>query len=372
MNGAEILDIGDGRMKRVTLLFALTLCTALCFASCRGAADTDITHGSEADTAGAFDTELTTAEPAEESETDTEWQVHTEITVPESTVPEQTEAVTEENTAAAPTPDTAPDTAPDTVPPVTEKENVKEEPKEDTVMDTVKINKKNTLLVAHRGLSGLETENTNAAFIAAGERSYYGIECDIHRTADGRFVVIHDADLKRVAGVELDVESSTLEQLQSHILFDKKGEKSRDDLRVGTLEDYISICKRYGKRAVLELKSAFTEAETAEIVRIIEADGYLGEVTFISFDYSCLEKVRAIRPETEVQYLFAEVTDEIIERLARDGFDADVQHRALTAQNIAKMHDKGIKVNCWTVDDPARAEQLAAIGVDFITTNILE
>ena len=55
-------------------------------------------------------------------------------------------------------------------------------------MNTIKFNKKNTQIVAHRGLSGIEVENTNSAFVAAGNRSYYGIETDIHRTKDGRFV----------------------------------------------------------------------------------------------------------------------------------------------------------------------------------------
>ena len=52
-------------------------------------------------------------------------------------------------------------------------------------MNTIKIKKSLTQLVAHRGLSGIETENTNAAFVAAGNRSYYGIETDIQRTKDG-------------------------------------------------------------------------------------------------------------------------------------------------------------------------------------------
>ena len=52
-------------------------------------------------------------------------------------------------------------------------------------MNTVKIKRRNTLTVAHRGLSGIEAENTCAAFVAAGNRSYYGIETDIRRTADG-------------------------------------------------------------------------------------------------------------------------------------------------------------------------------------------
>ena len=54
-------------------------------------------------------------------------------------------------------------------------------------MNTIKFNHYGTQVVAHRGLSGIERENTAAAFVAAGNRSYYGIETDIWRTADGHF-----------------------------------------------------------------------------------------------------------------------------------------------------------------------------------------
>ena len=239
-------------------------------------------------------------------------------------------------------------------------------------MDTVKINKRNTQLVAHRGLSGIETENTNAAFVAAGNRSYYGIETDIHRTADGRFAVCHDNDLNRVAGEETEVETSTLEELQNIVLFDVDGTKNRADLRVGTLENYISICKKYGKRCVLELKSDFTEAEIEAIVNIAESFEYLDSVTFISFVFSNLTKIRKIRPEQSAQFLFSKFSDEIIDAVAAEKLDVDVNHKALTKEMVDLLHSKGIKVNCWTVDDKARAEELSKWGVDFITSNILE
>ena len=76
-------------------------------------------------------------------------------------------------------------------------------------MNTVKIDKKNCLLIAHRGVSGLERENTCAAFVAAGVKTYYGIETDVHVTADGKYVIFHDDDLRRVAGLETNVEKST-------------------------------------------------------------------------------------------------------------------------------------------------------------------
>ena len=66
-------------------------------------------------------------------------------------------------------------------------------------MDTIKINKGSTRLIAHRGLSGLETENSIPAFVAAGNRSYYGVETDTHVTRDGRFIILHDDSTGRVA-----------------------------------------------------------------------------------------------------------------------------------------------------------------------------
>ena len=94
-------------------------------------------------------------------------------------------------------------------------------------MNTIKINVQNKKIVAHRGASRLEKENTLAAFIAAGNRSYYGIECDIHRTADGRYVVIHDETTKRVAGDSVDVENSSFHLVRSVVLDDIDGTKRK-------------------------------------------------------------------------------------------------------------------------------------------------
>ena len=239
-------------------------------------------------------------------------------------------------------------------------------------MNTVKIEKGSTLMVAHRGLSGIEAENTCAAFVAAGNRSYYGVETDIRRTADGQFAVNHDGNLLRIAGEAINVEEVSLDVLQSIVLFDKDGTKSRKDLRVCTLENYISICKKYEKHCVLELKSDFTDEEVARFIEIIKGLDYLENVTFISFIYENLKKVRRILPNQSAQFLFKEITEEIVENLKADRFDVDVHFAALTPETVAEFHAAGLKVNCWTVDDKEVTERLVSYGVDYITSNILE
>ena len=235
--------------------------------------------------------------------------------------------------------------------------------------DTVKFDKKDSLVIAHRGLSGLETENTDRAFIAAGKRSYYGIEADVRKTADGYFVICHDDNLERISGKNINVESSILAELMEIPLIDKQG---RGGVYLTDLAGYISICKKHDKQAILELKSSFSEEEIASIIEIIRSFDYLGRVIFISFGYDNLLHVRKFSPNQTVQYLFSEVTDDVVEKLTRDKIDVGIKYTAINRESLEKFHSAGLKVNCWTVDSKLIAEQLADMGVDYITTNILE
>ena len=237
--------------------------------------------------------------------------------------------------------------------------------------NTKKIDKGDARIIAHRGLSGIEVENTETAFVAAGENSYYGIEADVRKTADGKFVMCHDADLERISGQKIDVESSTLAQLQEIPLLNKDGKKD-ESIHLTTLENYISICKEYNKQAILELKSVFTKDEIGEIVEIIASLGYLDRVTFISFNYDNLLYVREFSPDQSAMYLFSKMTDEIVGMLIRDRIDVAIKHTKLTKSDLDRFHEAGLKVNCWTVDNKATAEKYAKWGVDYITTNILE
>ncbi len=239
-------------------------------------------------------------------------------------------------------------------------------------MNTIKIDKKQVKLIAHRGLSGIEVENTNAAFVAAGNRSYYGIETDIHRTSDGNFVIGHDDNYKRIAGEEIFLGQNTLSALQEVIFFDKDGKKDRVDLRPSHLENYLKIVKKYEKHAILELKSDFSDEEISKIVEIVKSYDYLENTTFISFIYDNLAKIKKLLPNQSAQYLFWKVTDEEINRLVRDKIDVDVWCRELTREQIEACHKAGLTVNCWTVDTIEEADKLIEWGIDYITTNILE
>ena len=239
-------------------------------------------------------------------------------------------------------------------------------------MDTIKVsNKGNIKMIAHRGVSGLERENTCAAFIAAGQRSYYGIETDVHITADGKVIVVHDDNLKRIAGLDMSVECSTFEELRSVRLTDLDG-TPRLDLCLPSLEEYISICKKYEKQAILELKNPMPKDKVWKIAEIIKGIGWFDRTTFISFAGGNLVALREKYPDADAQYLTMDCTEEEMDFMIKNRFDADLCGYCITKEKMAKLRGAGLKINCWTLDTLEHAELAKQMGVDFITTNILE
>ena len=227
-------------------------------------------------------------------------------------------------------------------------------------MDTVKIEKKGIKMVAHRGVSGLECENTCAAFIAAGNRSYWGIETDVHVTADGQFVVIHDFETGRVSETNIPVDESTREELSAIRLYSNPWQKTpgRSDLVIPDLADYIRICHHYDN--------------VGKIVDVVKQYDHLEQTLFISFWWDNLVKLRKLLPEQPMQFLTGKWTEELPQNLKFQNFGLDIYYPELTKERVEQIHSLGLEVNCWTCDSPDAAAALIEMGVDCITSNILE
>ncbi len=237
-------------------------------------------------------------------------------------------------------------------------------------MDTIKIRKNDRVkMVAHRGVSGLEIENSAAAFLAAGNRSYYGVETDIRKTRDGFYVCSHDADTHRTCEIIADVEKTDFSRLRQLNLHDVDGRTDRGELIICSAQEYRKICRKYDKVCVTELKRNFSREELEDIVEIF--GGHDG-VCWISFFFDPLARLREMNPDAHCQFLVSSWADNIPERLSEAGMGLDIEQSALTRERIAACHARGVEVNAWTVDDPKRAEELISWDIDYITSNILE
>ena len=221
-------------------------------------------------------------------------------------------------------------------------------------MNTIKLEGRgNVRMIAHRGLSGLEKENTCSAFVAAANREgYFGIETDVHCTADGHFVIFHDDNTRRVGLDALTIEESSFETLRALQLTDMDGKRGRSDLRIPTLEEYIGICRKYEKISVLELKNLFHAADIYKIAAVII--------------------LRRRFPGVAAQYLLDDFKPADLDTLRQHNLGLDIRYTALNREIVEAVHGIGEEVNCWTVNTPEDGQAMIDLGVDYITTNILE
>lgn len=233
-------------------------------------------------------------------------------------------------------------------------------------------NKGNTQMIAHRGVSGILLENSVPAFELAGHHSYYGIETDVHVTKDGKFIIVHDDDLQRIAGLNLVIEDTDYDTLRALRFKDVYGDSEEEDQYLPSLNEYLEICKKYGKQAVLELKNKMTPQEVAGIADTVQASGWFEKTTFISFAGENLVELRKIYPAADAQYLLEDVSEADFQFMVKNRLDADLYWMCVTKELVERIHNEGLKVNCWTVDDEEAARRMMDYGVDFITSNILE
>lgn len=141
---------------------------------------------------------------------------------------------------------------------------------------------------AHRGLHGKDVpENSMLAFRRALEKGY-GIELDIHLMKDGKLAVIHDASLKRTAGVDVNIEDITENDLPNYCL-------EGTDERIPLFENVLSLFS--GKAPlIVELKPVNNCAALCEAVSRL-LDHYNGDFCVESFDPRCIIWFKKNRPD---------------------------------------------------------------------------
>ena len=235
------------------------------------------------------------------------------------------------------------------------------------------------LIVAHRGASYDAPENTLAAFRLGFQQGADAIEGDFRLTKDGHVVCAHDARTKRVGDRDLEVEKSTLAQLQKIDIGTWKSPTFAKE-RVATLADVLAVVPR-GKRAFLELKTG--PQIVPAVKQIIEAGPVpLAKLSIISFNADTVLACREAMPKITANWLAYYKKDDcgrrtptpamILETLKRcraHGLGTEAKPAAITPALIKGLKDAGLGLHVWTVDTPRLAQAFIDRGVQSITTN---
>lgn len=217
---------------------------------------------------------------------------------------------------------------------------------------------------AHRGASAYAPENTMSAFRLGVELGANGIETDIRKTRDGVPVLVHDAGLLRLAGVDRAVADLTYDELAGIRIKSPVGGPSD---RIPTLEEFLSFAQETTVVIALELKADGLEEA---VIGALAAHGLAGRCVITSFELEYIERVKALDPAQRVGLLTDDVNDGIGAALKRIGAEQICPKACLlTPELVRALHEEGFSVRAWGVKDEETMKKAVLCGVDGMTVN---
>ncbi len=220
-------------------------------------------------------------------------------------------------------------------------------------------------VTAHRGHSRAAPENTISAVRAAIESKADYAEVDVLMTADGVVVLLHDSDLKRVAGDERKISDISFDEVKKLDVGSWFGPDFVGE-RVPTLDEVINQSKGRIKLNI-ELKVYGPDSRLIpEVARIIRELNFESECIVTTFDYDSLLELKRLNPKLRTGLIIAHALGDV-SRLDVDLFS--VRANWLSDQVLRQAHRREKEVHVWTVNDPAEMLSFMKRGVDNIITD---
>ncbi|RME02254.1 MAG: hypothetical protein D6812_06540 [Deltaproteobacteria bacterium] len=225
-------------------------------------------------------------------------------------------------------------------------------------------------VVAHRGFSSQAPENTMAAYEAALAVGAHHFELDVHETADGELVCIHDDTLDRTTDCTGEVAEKTYEEIATCDAGSWFSEEFAGE-PIPRLEDVLLRFAHEPIGIVIELKVG---GVAGQVLDLIETSGKSENVHIVSFEKAWLEEAQGAmdgRVEIPLLWLLRVTTAGQIEEAAAAGFAGVDTHFSTTRQELVDLaHSLGMTFAVYTVDQPAVMAQMSRLGVDLLTTNV--
>jgi len=220
-------------------------------------------------------------------------------------------------------------------------------------------------VTAHRGHARAAPENTLAAIRKAIDSGADYVEIDVHQTKDGAIVLLHDRDLKRVAGLSRRLDELSLDEVRALDVGAWFGPAFAGE-RVPTLQEAIRLCR--GRiRMNIELKIFGSDRRLAvDVARLVGEEGFEAECVVTSFEYDALREAKEVNPALRrgliVAHAIGDVSRIDVEVLS-------VRADFLSDDLVRSAHRAGREVHVWTVNDPRQMARLIQRGADNLITS---
>ena len=223
------------------------------------------------------------------------------------------------------------------------------------------------LVCAHRGDNVNAPENTMPAFALAASENLQWIELDVHQTKDGVIVCNHDASIKRVTGINYTIHDHTFAEL-SRVEFGSWMPGDFDQVTIPTLEEVLTFAKENEMNVQVELKGHPLDVNFEEnVLKVINDTGMHDNVMVIAQDARRLQRVMELDPTITKGYCMAIALGDLNDIPYTDNIT--IEETYVTPELVRNMHEKGVKVFCWTVDKDDTVQYLVSCGVDVIGTD---
>ncbi len=238
----------------------------------------------------------------------------------------------------------------------------------DHLRATTPPDQRRPLRIAHRGASAYAQEGSAASVEKAAELGADMVEIDIRTTRDDIPVIAHDSSLKRVFGVDGEINEMTLAEL--------KAVTPPDRQPVLSFVEMLDLCARLGMGLYLDIKDV-TPASTAAVVSALLEKGMLRYAIFGSFRPDLLAEIKANVPSASTSILFSSTHVDPV--LIAQAINADYVHPCwerfespaslLSDEWLTRVRSAGLGIVCWHEERPAEIAALYAIGVDGICSD---
>jgi glycerophosphoryl diester phosphodiesterase len=210
-------------------------------------------------------------------------------------------------------------------------------------------------VIAHRGASGYEYENSRAAFRRAVMMDADGVELDVHATSDGTIVVHHDPEIPGFGPI---AQFSRTEARQVRI---RNGEP---------LPLLSEILELVGDREVyVEIKS-LPEVHDEELLAVLARGPAPTRYSVHSFDHRIVRRLGSCRPDVRRGILLSAYLDDPVAAMRGVGATTLWQEWRLVDRDlVTRVHDAGFSIIAWTVNEIGDLERMARLGVDGLCGN---
>ncbi|OGQ76743.1 MAG: hypothetical protein A2235_00845 [Deltaproteobacteria bacterium RIFOXYA2_FULL_42_10] len=211
------------------------------------------------------------------------------------------------------------------------------------------------LKVGHRGAKAYEIENSLESFKKAVALGANAVELDVQKSKDGKLIIIHDDNLKRVFGKDVLVNLTTLKEL-----------KQLTENKILTLDEALRFIDKKVEKILVELKKEGFEKKVLEIIK----KGKLKDrVIIVSFHEQALAEVRRLDKEIETGLIYAKHKNPIPTALKLNAQYLIPLYRFVHTKNVEDAHKNNLKVIVWTINTRKDVREYIAKGVDGIASD---